>query len=170
MTIKRDTVLDGWKEFYEPNKKFSRFQKKLVITSVFSFGFIIMILGGTFHFQRIGTVQPILKEHTAANIFRINLVYTPEITTKLKTRKDKESILKARFSLELVSHDEKTKVNQKMHLIANQLKQKLQTYAAMDLTKTKGIENLRKELLTKINKIISPIRVNQVFIKDFIIH
>lgn len=98
------------------------------------------------------------------------MIYTPEITTKLKTTKNKESILKARFSLEIASHDEKAKVNKKMHLIANQLKKKLETYAATDLTKTKGIESLRKELLTNINKIIRPIKVNRVFIKDFIIH
>ncbi len=169
MTEGKDAVLEDWREFYESDKNTSRFQRKLAITGVLSFVFIIAVLSGSQFFLNSKPVQALTKEHPSANLFNVDFLHTPEIITKLKTDKNKVSTLKAKFSLEVSSHDEKMKVTRKMHLITNQLQKRLEAYSAKDLQKVSGIEKLRQEILDKINTITKPVKISQVFIKDFLI-
>lgn len=61
MTGVKDTISDGLREFYEPNKKISRLQKRLIAVSVLSFVFIIMILSGAHLALKTRTAQPLIK-------------------------------------------------------------------------------------------------------------
>ncbi|MBY0463022.1 MAG: flagellar basal body-associated FliL family protein [Alphaproteobacteria bacterium] len=170
MTERKDTLSHGWKSFYEAAKNISHFQKKLILTGFSSFVFIVVVISGSLYLLHSKPPKTLAKEHAASNSFDIDFLHTPEIITKLKNGKNNKANLKARFSLEVSSKDAKERVYKKMHLIANNLQKRLSAYSAKDLRKKHGIEKVRQELLDKINAITKPVKIKQIFIKDFLIN
>ncbi|MBY0280869.1 MAG: flagellar basal body-associated FliL family protein [Alphaproteobacteria bacterium] len=170
MTERKDTISEEKQSLYEIAKKSSSFQKKLILTGFSSFVFIVVVISASLYLLSLKSPKTLAKEHSSVSSFDIDFLHTPEINTKLKTDRNKESSLKARFSIQVSSKDAKARVNRKMNLIANKLQKRLAGYSARDLSKKYGIEKVRKELLDKINAITKPVQINQIFIKDFLIH
>jgi flagellar FliL protein len=94
----------------------------------------------------------------------------PEVIVNLKnTGKGRGNILKALFVLELESEKDREGINKFTPLIIDQFQTFLREMEMSDLEGGTGIEKIRQELESRVNQVVSPIKVRKILTKEFLV-
>jgi flagellar FliL protein len=168
------------------SKKRFNFSKKniLIISSIFLLGLILMAILFYFLFYKndVSKKEPIVKEQTSANAISKtkqvtdkkpadNFVYIDmnEIIVNLAKLDGQSSFLKLAATIEVSGADNALVIKEKMPLIRDAFQIYLRELRTDDLQGSAGIYRLKQELLLRVNKITSPIIVNDVLFRDVLI-
>ncbi|CAO4839327.1 MAG: hypothetical protein CNLJKLNK_00933 [Holosporales bacterium] len=99
----------------------------------------------------------------------ITFLSLPEMIVNLKTSKGKGNILKTTFVLQVANDKEREKIEKFTPLIIDQFQTFLRELDIIDVQGAAGIERIRQELFTRINQIISPFKIKEILVKDFLV-
>ncbi len=93
----------------------------------------------------------------------------PEFLVNLNTTSRQASFLKMTISLELASEEDKVALEAKLPRVLDSFNTYLRELRATDLYGSAGIFRLREELLTRVNKAVEPIKVNDILFKQILV-
>lgn len=110
-----------------------------------------------------------LSKPNQTNLLELAFLPLPELIVNLKSSKSRGNILKSVFVLEIETLKEKEKIDHLKPLIIDQFQSYLRELEANDIQGAAGIERVRQELFNRVNTIITPLKVRQVLVKDFLI-
>ncbi|MHA1558742.1 MAG: flagellar basal body-associated FliL family protein [Alphaproteobacteria bacterium] len=96
-------------------------------------------------------------------------VTLPDIIVNLRSEKDRTSLLKAVFTVEVESDETKKVVEHQQSILIDQCHSYLRSCTEEDLQDISGVERVRGDLLTRINNAINPFKIKQLLIHDFVI-
>lgn len=111
----------------------------------------------------------LFPKNDKTNLMEIAFLPLPEMVVNLKSSKSRGNILKAVFVLEIETVPEKEKIDHLKPLIVDQFQSYLRELEANDIQGAAGIERIRQELFNRVNTIITPLKVRQILVKDFLI-
>lgn len=122
-----------------------------------------------FWFLKVSNNNVQEKKIYERDIINIAFLYLPDMIVNLKSTSSKESILKASFVIEVKNLKEKEKIDHLKPLLVDRFQTYLRELELSDLQGSAGIERVRQELFARANAICSPVNINNVLIKEFII-
>lgn len=104
-------------------------------------------------------------------------VATPEVTyfemdeflVNLNVSGKQQSFLKMKVTLELPDAETKAMVEAKMPRIRDMFQIYLRELRTSDLQGSAGLQRLREELLLRLNKILHPLKINDILFKEIIV-
>ncbi|MCX7338815.1 MAG: flagellar basal body-associated FliL family protein [Alphaproteobacteria bacterium] len=140
------------------------------------FGLIVILIGGSAAAifltplkDKIWPTNDKIKKADDVNLLEVAFLNMPEILVNLKSDKPRGNMLKASFVFELNSPEDKEEVDHVKPLIVDQFQSYLREQEVSDLQGAVGLERLRQELLNRVNTIISPRKIRQVLLKEFLL-
>lgn len=93
----------------------------------------------------------------------------PEMLVNLNSAGRKQSFLKIRVSLELQNALDVSRVEAVMPRVADSFQVYLRELRVEDLQGSAGMLRLREELLSRVNAVVSPAKVNDVLFKEMLV-
>lgn len=92
-----------------------------------------------------------------------------EFLVNLNVSGKQQSFLKMKVTLELPDAETKAMVEAKMPRIRDMFQVYLRELRSSDLQGSAGIQRLREELLLRLNKVLHPLKVNDILFKEIIV-
>jgi flagellar FliL protein len=114
-------------------------------------------------------VKEVKDEESIANLLEITYLQLPDVIVNLKPTNSRPGTLKASFILELAKAKDKDVVNHLKPLIIDQFQTYLRELEVSDVQGAVGLERVRQELKNRVSNLVSPIKIRQVLIKDFLV-
>ena len=93
----------------------------------------------------------------------------PEFLVNLNTGGSKVSFLKMSITLEVSNQEGIATIEANLPRIQDSFNTYLREVRASDLSGSAGMYRLREELLARVNKAVSPAKVNNILFKDFLV-
>jgi flagellar FliL protein len=140
------------------------------ILIIISFMSLMLCGGGGYYFLvfKPETPQEEKQEDKRQNAMEIGYMNLPDIIINLKSTKNKTSVLKASFVLELESLKDKEALDQLKPVIIDEFQTYLRELEISDIQGSAGLERVRQELFNRVSSVISPLKVRKVLIKEFL--
>ncbi|MBP9753238.1 MAG: flagellar basal body-associated FliL family protein [Proteobacteria bacterium] len=162
-------------EAAKPLIKKGKFDVKRILKPLIIIGSIVVVLGGVF-LSPIGSKlfnnkseEAISEEERAKKAREITYLPLPETVVNIKNPKGKNTFLKASFTLLISNEKEREHINYFVPLINDQFQTYLREMDVEDIQGAAGIERIRQELLIRINQVITPFKVKEVLVKEFLV-
>lgn len=148
--------------------KESPLKKKQILYIGSAVGVVLAVVG--VYLSPLPTmVKSLFSRSSQTSLMELAFLPIPEMIVNLKNTKNRGSILKAIFVLELESLQEKEKVDHLKPIIIDQFQSYLRELEVNDIQGAAGIERVRQELFNRVNAIITPLKIRQVLVKDFLV-
>ncbi len=109
------------------------------------------------------------KKEEDVDLMQIAYLTLPDMIVNLKTNKNKVTVLKCSFILELRTVKERDNIDHLKPVIIDQFQSYLREQEMSELQGSTGVERIRQELLNRVNAVISPFKIRRVLIKEFLI-
>ncbi len=149
-------------------KKFPLNKKQLTYIGA---GVGALLVGLGIYLSPLPTVVKSLlsPKNEKTDLLELAFLSLPEMIVNLKSTKSRGNILKTIFVLEIESLAEKEKIDHLKPLIIDQFQSYLRELEANDIQGAAGMERVRQELFNRVNTIITPLKIRQILVKDFLI-
>ncbi|MBX9696950.1 MAG: flagellar basal body-associated FliL family protein [Alphaproteobacteria bacterium] len=116
-----------------------------------------------------GDNEPVSKK-PAVDPKLITFIPVPDVLVNLKTdNKSRPVFLKVSIALEIHDPHEKEAVEALRPKVVDQMQLFLRDLDVADVTGANNLQRLRRELHMRVNNVTSPIKVDDVLIKDFLV-
>lgn len=109
------------------------------------------------------------KKEQDVDLMQIAYLTLPDMIVNLKSTKNKVTILKCSFILELRTVKDRDDIDHLKPVIVDQFQSYLREQEVQDLQGVTGVERIRQELLNKVNSVISPYTIRRVLLKEFLV-
>lgn len=109
------------------------------------------------------------KAAEAAKAPRVIFVELPGFVVNLNTGGDQSRYLRASISLEVGSARDQAAVEEKLPRVLDDFQVYLRELRIQDLNGSAGIENLKEELLRRLNRSVAPAQVNDVLFREMLV-
>lgn len=93
----------------------------------------------------------------------------PEITTNLSPNNDKESWIKLGITLQLETSKDQAALDKKLPMVKDTIIVFLRELRSSDLASSGGSMMLKNELLKRINKVMYPIKLRDVLLREILL-
>lgn len=130
-----------------------------------------IIGGGGEHHEEKKEEPHKIDDHIEEQLDNNKLVYynLEEFLVNLKKVRGRPSFLKIAVTLEIVGEENLAKVKEKMPLIRDSFQVYLRELRSDDLQGSSGIFRLKEELILRINKVMYPVRISDIHIRDMLV-
>ncbi|CAO5674268.1 MAG: hypothetical protein HEEMFOPI_00029 [Holosporales bacterium] len=132
-------------------------------------GIFFSPIGSKFFKEKPTTEDGLSDEDKAKKAREITYLPLPETIVNIKNPKGKNTFLKASFVLQIANEKEREHINYFIPLINDQFQTYLREMDVDDIQGAAGIERIRQELLIRINQVITPFKVKEVLVKEFLV-
>lgn len=105
----------------------------------------------------------------AAKKPQVIFVEIPEFVVNLNTGGDQSHYLRASVSLEVASSSAQAAVEEKLPRILDDFQVYLRELRIQDLNGSAGLENLKQELMRRLNRSVAPARVEDVLFREMLV-
>jgi flagellar FliL protein len=148
-------------------------KKKLIIIGAVAA--IVLIGGGVGAFMAMGSKGEHVEEEKielgadGKPIFKPIFYTLPQFLINLNVPGKQSSFLKTTVMLELTKETDVQRIEVALPRIQDSINTYLRELRPSDIAGSAGIQRLREELLLRVNKIVDPVKVNDVLFKEIVV-
>ena len=144
-------------------------KKKIIIIGVLALVVIIGGVAGAYFAGLFGGHSEGPAEGASAEIAKPVFYTMPEFLINLNTSGKSASFLKTTIILEVAKQEDVPLIEANLPRVVDTVNTYLRELRASDLSGSAGIQRLREELMTRSNKVLAPVKINDVLFKEIVI-